>query len=129
MSKKTLRDLNKKQKEILYNESISADLVAMLINMRASDITDIRYRRKFKDNINKASRNYRARIREKEMEKFKKPYGSRMPWDTEEESLLLRLYEEGKSDKEIAKELNRSVYSISKKRERLLKELNNEQHS
>lgn len=129
MNKKTLRDLNKKQKEILYNESISADLVAMLINMRPSDIADIRYRHKFKDNINKASRKYRAKIRAKELEKFKKPYGSRMPWDREEEELLLKLYKEEKSDKEIAKELNRSVYSISKKRERLLKELNNEQNT
>ena len=129
MKKKTLRDLNKKQKDILYNESISADLVSMLLNIRPSDIVDIRYRHKFKDSINKASRNYRARIRAKEMEKFKKPYGSRMPWDKEEEQLLLKLFGEGKSDKDIAKRLNRSVYSISKKRERLIKELNNEQNT
>ena len=125
MKKKTLRDLNNRQKTLLFNESISVDLISVLLHMRPADIVDIRYRRKFKDNINAASKKYRAKIHEKEMEKFKKPYGSRMPWSREEEETVIRLTEEGKTDQEIATVLNRSTYSVSKKKERLRKEKTN----
>ena len=121
MEKKTLRDLTKEQKEILFNTSYSPELAGILIHMQPSDIEAIRYRSKFRDNINRASKNYRARIREKEMKKFKKPYGMRMPWTKEEEKLVMDMFAQGHSDIEIANKLNRSVYSISKKREILKK--------
>lgn len=125
MKKKTLRDLNPKQKALLLNRAVSADLVSLLLHMRSDDIVDIRYRQQFKESINAASRRYRAKIHEKEMKKFKKPYGTRMPWTREEEEKLLQLSSENKTDQEIANILNRSTYSVSKKKERLLKERNN----
>ena len=125
--KKSIRELNDKQRELLFNESVSSDIVAMLLRMRPSEVTDLRYRSKFKESINKASKRYRARIREMEMEKFKKPYGSHNLWTPEEEAKLLQLHFQGITDKEIAIKLNRSTYSIAKKRERILRDINYEQ--
>lgn len=125
--RKSIRELNTKQRELLFNASVSPDIVGMLLHMRPSEISDIRYRNKFKESINKASKNYRQRLRESELKKFKKPYGSRNLWDKEEEALLLELHFNGKTDKEIAQILNRSTYSISKKRERILRDINYEQ--
>ena len=126
--RKSIRELNTKQRELLFNESVSSDIVAMLLRMRPSEVSDIRYRNKFKDNINEASKRYRTRLRALEMEKFKKPYGSRNLWSTEEEAELLQLHFSGLTDKEIAIRLNRSTYSIAKKRERILKDINYEQN-
>ena len=127
MKKKSIRELNEKQRELLMNESVSPDIVGMLLHMRPADITDIRYRQKFKENINKAARNYRKRLRELEMDKFKKPYGSHNFWSQEEEAEMLTLHFKGLTDKEIAIRLNRSTYSIAKKRERILKDIGYEQ--
>ena len=126
--KKTIRDLDSKQRALLFNNSISADIVAMLLYMRPSEITDIRYRSKYKDSINEASKRYRSRIREAELEKFKKPYGSHNLWSKEEEALLLDLYFSGVTDKDIAAKLNRSTYSVAKKRERILRDVHYEQN-
>lgn len=126
---KSIRNLNDKQRELLFNESISPDIVSMLLRMRPSEITGIRYRSKFKENINEASKRYRARLREAEMEKFKKPYGSHNFWTPEEEAQLIELHFNGLTDKEIAIHLNRSTYSIAKKRERILKDINYEQNT
>ena len=42
MKKKSIRELNEKQRELLMNESVSPDIVGMLLHMRPADITDIR---------------------------------------------------------------------------------------
>lgn len=125
--RKSIRELNPKQRELLFNESVSSDIVAMLLHMRPSEVSDIRYRSKFKNSINEASKRYRTRLRESELAKFKKPYGSRNLWSKEEEALLLQLHFSGVTDKEIALQLNRSTYSVAKKRERILRDIHYEQ--
>ena len=61
------------------------------------------------------------------MDKFKKPYGSHNFWSQEEEAEMLTLHFKGLTDKEIAIRLNRSTYSIAKKRERILRDIEYEQ--
>ncbi len=120
--KKHLKQLTDKQRELVLDESISALIVSMLVNMPVYRIMQIRYRSNFKDAINEASKRYRAKLHKEEMEKFITPYGSARGWSREDEDTLLKLVHEGKSHVEIAQLLNRTMYSVARKYSRLKKE-------
>ncbi len=121
-TKKNLADLTKKEKATVLDESIASSVVSFMLHMPEYRIVQIRYQNKYRDRVNTNAKNYRKRIREKEMQVFGKPYGTHKGWSKEEERILLEYVKNGHTHQEIAQKLNRSTYSVSKKYLRLIKE-------
>ena len=120
--KKNLADLTKKEKATVLDESIASSVVSFMLHMPEYRIVQIRYQNKYRDRVNTNAKNYRQRIREKELQVFGKPYGTHKGWSKEEERILLEYIKNGHTHQEIAQKLNRSTYSVSKKYLRLIKE-------
>jgi hypothetical protein len=120
--KKNLADLTRKEKATVLDESIASSVVSFMLHMPEYRIVQIRYQNKYRDRVNTNAKNYRKRIREKEMQVFGKPYGTHKGWSKEEERILLEYVKNGHTHQEIAQKLNRSTYSVSKKYLRLIKE-------
>jgi len=125
--KKNLADLTQRERKLALNNNVAISVASFLIYMPEYRITQIRYRNNHKDQSNQHSKNYRAKIRKAELEKYGEPYGTYNKWTTEEEQELLHYVEQGKTHQEIAKILDRTVYSVQKKYKRLQKELGYEQ--
>ena len=120
--KKNLADLTRKEKATVLDESIASSVVSFMLHMPEYRIVQIRYQNKYRDRVNTNAKNYRQRIREKELQVFGKPYGTHKGWSKEEERILLEYIKNGHTHQEIAQKLNRSTYSVSKKYLRLIKE-------
>lgn len=123
--KKNLADLTGKERKMVLDNEITAAVVSFLLYMPEYRITQIRYRNNHKEKANEHSRNYRKKIRETELKEYGKPYSTFNYWTKEEEQLLLDWVKKGKTHQEIAKQLKRSTYSVSKKYARLIKGITN----
>ena len=120
--KKNLADLTRKEKATVLDESLASSVVSFMLHMPEYRVVQIRYQNAHRDKVNKNAKNYRQRIREKEMQIFGKPYGTHKNWSKDEERILLEGVKNGHTHQEIAQKLNRSTYSVSKKYLRLIKE-------
>ena len=120
--KKNLADLTRKEKATVLDESLASSVVSFMLHMPEYRVVQIRYQNTHRDKVNENAKNYRQRIREKELQVFGKPYGTHKGWSKEEEHTLLEDIKNGHTHQEIAQKLNRSTYSVSKKYLRLIKE-------
>ena len=117
---RTIKKYTQEQIKILSDFSIPRDLASVMTGLPERDISDYRFRLKYRDSIAAASRRYRAQRKFKESERL----GGRVYnfWTAEDIEYILNGTD---TDEEMAEKLGRTVYSIQKKRER---ELNKERN-
>lgn len=113
---RTERKYTPEQEVVLCNLTIPRDIAAIMTDLPCREVTEYRFRIKYKDAINKASKKYRDKRKLRETERL----GGRQYnyWSPEDIELIMTSTE---SDDMIAEKLGRTVYSIQKKRERELK--------
>jgi hypothetical protein len=114
------KKFTQEQIKVLSDFSIPRDLASMMTGLPERDVSDYRFRLKYRDSIAAASRRYREQRKFKDAERL----GGRVYnfWTEEDIEYILNGTD---TDEEMAEKLGRTVYSIQKKRER---ELNKERN-
>lgn len=117
---RTIKKFTPEQIKILSDFSIPRDLASVMTGLPERDISDYRFRLKYRDSIAAASRRYREQRKFKDAQRL----GGRAYnfWSAEDIEYILNGTD---TDEEMAEKLGRTVYSIQKKRER---ELNKERN-
>lgn len=104
--------------EIITDPSIPTDMASFMTGIDADTVSKLRYRQKMRDVNAKASRKYRAKLKKKHIAEFGKEHACYDFWSKEEIEMVMNSEE---SDLVLSEKLNRTVYSIQKKRQRELK--------
>jgi len=101
---------------VLNDLTISRDVASIMTDLPMREISDYRFRIRYKEAISRASKKFRDKRKQQDAERL----GGRQYdyWTAEDIEYILTSTD---SDAEMADKLNRTVYSIQKKRERELK--------
>jgi len=114
--------LSNEDLKIILDHSIPPDVASFMVNVPANTISQYRFRNKYKDSIDKAVARFRAKLKQANLARFGKSNGCYQYWTEEDINYIL---ESSDPDAVMAEKLNRTIYSIQKKRERELKRRNN----
>ena len=109
-SKKAMEEkLSEEDFEIVADKTIPSDLASLITGIPIEEISKYRYSLKYRSSLREASRRYREKLKKK---RRTRTYSY---WTEEEIDYIMYGTD---TDVEMAKKLDRSVYSIQKKRER-----------
>lgn len=101
---------------VLNDLTIDRDVASIMTDLPIREISDYRFRIRYKDSIIRASKKFRDKRKLKDAERLGgRQYDYWTPADVE------YIMTSTDSDAEMAEKLNRTVYSIQKKREREIK--------
>lgn len=115
---RTMRHLSDEDIRLLEDETLSHDVVAFMLDKPIYMIRDYRHRKKFAKSLKYAQARHRAKVKQRNIEKFGKRNGCYKFWTQEEIDYLLASQE---PDEVIAEKLGRTAHAIQKKRERELR--------
>lgn len=113
------RKYTPEQLVVLQNLAIPRDIASMMIDVPEREVSDFRFRIKYKKSILAAAKKYRDQRKLKDEERLG---GRQYNYWTPEEITYIMTSED--SDVTMAEKLGRTVYSIQKKRERELNKNN-----
>lgn len=109
-SKKAMEEkLSEEDFKIVSDKTIPSDLASVITGIPIEEISKYRYSLRYRSSLREASRRYREKLKKK---RRTRTYGY---WTEEEIDYIMYGTD---TDVEMAKKLDRSVYSIQKKRER-----------
>lgn len=120
--KEPVRRLSKDDLKIVLDTSIPPDVASFMVDMPANTISQYRFRNKYSEGLRKASARFREKMKQQNIEKFGKSNACYNYWSAEDIKYIMTSKD---PDSVMAEKLNRTVYSIQKKRERELKRRNN----
>ena len=122
MKKQTpTRQFSKEDMKIILDTSIPPDVASFMVDAPANTISQYRFRDKYKEGLRRSAARFKEKMRQENLAKFGKPNACYQYWTEEDIKYIL---ESKDTDAAMAKKLNRTVYSIQKKRERELKRRN-----
>lgn len=112
-------EITEAQRKIIDDLSLSVDVVAFMCNLPANYIATLRYAIQNTDKRKESIRKYNAKLKKENRDKFGKAHACYRYWTAEEIEYIMTSTD---TDKEQAEKLNRTRYSIQKKRERVMQD-------